>query len=311
MKANPVIVSIFAIIVSFNFISGVQAVKYNNLTSDEERVILHKGTERPFTGEYWNHKAEGTYICRNCNTPLYRSVDKFDSGCGWPSFDDELPGAVKRLPDADGRRTEILCATCGGHLGHVFKGEKMTAKNTRHCVNSLSIRFVPEGELLPEPKVGRAIFAGGCFWGVEYFMKQNPGVIRVTSGYTGGHTERPTYKEVCSKNTGHAEAVEVVFDPEKTDFEALAKLFFETHDPTQVNRQGPDIGTQYRSEIFYLNAEQKRIAEKLISELTDRGFDIATKVTEAGIFWPAEDYHQNYYENKGSKPYCHAYVKRF
>ncbi|MGB3975142.1 MAG: bifunctional methionine sulfoxide reductase B/A protein [bacterium] len=311
MKAKPAIVSLLAIIVSFNFISGVQAVKYNNLTPDEERVILHKGTERPFTGEYWNHKAEGTYICRNCNTPLYRSVDKFDSGCGWPSFDDELPGAVKRLPDADGRRTEILCATCGGHLGHVFKGEKMTAKNTRHCVNSLSIRFVPEGELLPEPKVGRAIFAGGCFWGVEYFMKQNPGVIRVTSGYTGGHTERPTYKEVCSKNTGHAEAVEVVFDPEKTDFEALAKLFFETHDPTQVNRQGPDIGTQYRSEIFYLNAEQKRIAEKLISELTDRGFDIATKVTEAGIFWPAEDYHQNYYENKGSKPYCHAYVKRF
>ena len=154
-------------------------------------------------------------------------------------------------------------------------------------------------------------FAGGCFWGVEYFMKQNPGVIRVTSGYTGGHTERPTYKEVCSKNTGHAEAVEVVYDPEKTDYETLAKLFFETHDPTQVNRQGPDIGTQYRSEIFYLNAEQKRIAEKLIGELTARGLDVATKVSEAGVFWQAEDYHQNYYENKGSKPYCHAYVKRF
>ncbi len=311
MNAKPVRLLTLIVIMTIIILSGVKAVKYNTLTPEEERVILHKGTERPFTGEYWDQKAEGTYICRYCNTPLYQSGDKFDSGCGWPSFDDELPGAVKRLPDADGRRTEILCASCGGHLGHVFKGEKMTAKDTRHCVNSLSIRFVPTGDPLPEPKVARAIFAGGCFWGVEYFMKQNPGVIRVTSGYTGGHTERPTYKEVCSKNTGHAEAVEVVYDPEKTDYETLAKLFFETHDPTQVNRQGPDIGTQYRSEIFYLNAEQKRIAEKLIGELTARGLDVATKVSEAGVFWQAEDYHQNYYENKGSKPYCHAYVKRF
>ena len=285
-------------------------MKYNKLTPAEENVILDKGTERPWTGEYTNHKEKGTYTCKQCDAPLYLSEDKFDSHCGWPSFDDEIEGAVKRIPDPDGMRTEIVCANCGGHLGHVFLGEEFTDKNTRHCVNSISMNFVPaaqEAENLTE----RAIYAGGCFWGVEYFMQQKTGVISVTSGYTGGRTENPTYKEVCNNNTGHAEAVEVVFDPSQVTYEELTRLFFEIHDPTQINRQGPDIGDQYRSEIFYLNDDQKKVVENLIQLLKTRGFKVTTKVTKATTFWPAEEYHQDYYEHKGTLPYCHGYTKRF
>jgi len=167
--------------------------------------------------------------------------------------------------------------------------------------------FVAEKDV----KYGRAIFAGGCFWGVEYFMQQQPGVLETSVGYIGGKTKNPTYKEVCSKTTGHAEAVEVIYDPNRVSFEILAKLFFETHDPTQVDRQGPDVGNQYRSEIFYNDADQKRISEKLIKELGEKGLKIATKLTLATTFWKGEGYHQDYYIEKGSTPYCHGYTKRF
>jgi peptide methionine sulfoxide reductase msrA/msrB len=278
-----------------------QPNKWRPLTPEEERVIVNKGTERPFTGEYVDRFDKGVYACRRCGAMLYRSDDKFRSDCGWPAFDDEIPGAVKRLPDADGARTEIVCANCDAHLGHVFLGEQLTTKNTRHCVNSISLAFVPAAEV----KYGRAIFAGGCFWGVEHWFQQQPGVIEATSGYTGGTTDSPTYESLHAHGTGHAEAVEVLFDPVRVSFETLAKLFFEIHDPTQHDGQGPDIGAEYRSAIFYTDDEQKQVAEKLIAELTARGMDIATQLAPAGAFWPAEDYHQDYYAKKGAAPSCH------
>ncbi len=291
---------------------------YNRLTEEEKRVILHKGTERPYSGALLNNHEKGTYLCKRCNAPLYRSEDKFDSHCGWPSFDDEIPGAVRRRLDDDGRRTEILCANCGAHLGHVFLGEGFTLKNTRHCVNSISMTFIKAGGPLPavlgkasSRKTKTAVFAGGCFWGVEYHFEKAPGVISAVSGYTGGKTVNPSYEEVCSGKTGHVEAVKVTYDPEKTDFETLAKLFFEIHDPTQVDRQGPDIGEQYRSVIFYQDEKQKEIAEKLIEILKKKGYKVATCLQPASAFYEAEDYHQDYYARKKTTPYCHVYTKRF
>lgn len=281
---------------------------FRKLTTAEERVILHKGTETPFTGKYDKFFEEGTYVCKRCGAELYRSTDKFDAGCGWPSFDDEIPGAVKRTPD--GFRTEITCSNCGAHLGHVFTGERFTAKNTRHCVNSVSLVFIPAGSS-KMALTDTAYFAGGCFWGVEYYMEQAHGVISAESGYMGGLKVNPTYEDVSSHTTGYAEVVRVIFDPSETNYEQLAKLFFEIHDPTQVNRQGPDIGDQYRSEIFYINKNQKNTAEKLINVLEQKGYPVATQLSPASLFWKAEDYHQDYYVHKGGTPYCHKYIKRF
>lgn len=283
-------------------------MQFKKLTPEEERVIVYKGTEAPYTGIYENFKEPGTYVCKRCGAPLYRSADKFDANCGWPAFDDEIPGAVKRVSDSDGMRTEIQCAACGAHLGHVFLNEGFTQKNTRHCVNSISLSFVPKE---PVSIADTAIFAGGCFWGVEYYMKKINGVISTEVGYTGGKTENPTYPEVCSGKTGHYEAIEVVFNPGQTSFEEVAKMFFETHDPTQWNHQGPDWGEQYRSAVFYRDEDQKSITEKLIKQLKDKGFNVVTQLIPAKKFWKAEDYHQEYYDHKGTTPYCHGYVKRF
>jgi peptide methionine sulfoxide reductase msrA/msrB len=272
------------------------------LTAEEKRIIREKGTEAPFTGEYWNHFDEGVYICRACGAPLYRSEAKFRSDCGWPSFDDRIPGAVSETPDADGRRTEITCSACKGHLGHIFKGERYTAKNTRHCVNSLSIRFIPTRS---------ALFASGCFWGTQYHFDRKEGVILTTAGYAGGKKERPTYEEVCTGTTGHVEAVEVLYDPERITYEELAKLYFETHNPAQTDGQGPDRGSQYLSVLFYNNSREKETAEQLIGLLAEQGIKAATQLVPTPVFWPAEEYHQHYYDRKGGRPYCHIYAKRF
>jgi peptide methionine sulfoxide reductase msrA/msrB len=288
-----------------------QTMSQNNwkdLNQEESRVIINKGTEYPFTGEYNDNKDSGIYHCKQCHNALFTSQDKFDSGSGWPSFDDAIEGAVKEVLDNDGKRSEIVCSNCEGHLGHVFKGEEMTSKSTRHCVNSISLDFVgAEGNV----KKDTAYFGSGCFWGTEYYLQQLKGVVSTDVGYMGGHVKNPSYKEVCTGKTGHAEVVKVVFDTDSVSYKELATLFFETHDPTQVDGQGPDIGTQYRSEVFYTSDDQKTVIDDLISILTTKGYDVATKLTKAPVFWEGEGYHQDYYQGNGGRPYCHSYKKLF
>ncbi len=281
--------------------------KYNNLTHGEQFVILRKGTEPPYRGEYTDTETAGTYVCRQCDTPLFRSEDKFHSSCGWPSFDDELPDSVKKIADPDGMRIEIVCAECNGHLGHIFKGEQFTPKNQRYCVNSLSMKLIPDSETT----LAKAYFGGGCFWGVEHLLQQLDGVESVISGYMGGEKVNPTYTDVCSGITGHAEVVEISYDPEQITYETLVRFFFEIHDPTQLNFQGPDRGTQYRSVIFTESAEQTSTVQKAISDLKVNGYDVVTEVAEMVPFYKSEEFHQDYYERKGSEPYCHFRVKRF
>ena len=281
-------------------------MKFNNLTQDEKYIIEQKGTEYRFSGIYNDFYEEGVYLCKKCNAPLYKSEDKFKSSCGWPSFDDEIVGAIKKVPDADGRRVEIVCQKCGGHLGHIFEGEGFTSKNIRHCVNSLSLNFKSKKENLK-----KAYFAAGCFWGVEFLFQKQIGVLEVVSGYMGGDIENPTYKIVCSGFSGHLEVVEVIFDESIVSYETLAKLFFEIHDFTQTNGQGPDIGSQYLSAIFYCDENQKNIAEDLIVQLEEKAYKVATTLRPKVKFHKAESYHQNYYNKSGKTPYCHSYRKVF
>ena len=215
-------------------------------------VVQDKGTEKPFSGEYDQFGDAGTYLCRQCGLALFRSTTKFHSGCGWPSFDAEISGAVRRVPDTDGRRVEILCSRCTAHLGHVFHGEGFTTKNIRHCVNSLSLDFVPG---LTVTDTEEAIYAAGCFWGVEYYFKQLPGVLKTQVGYSGGDKIHPSYNDICSGSTGHYEVLRVVYDPTVMNFKKLTQYFFEIHDATQHDGQGPDIGKQYKSAIFYYDEQ--------------------------------------------------------
>ena len=283
-----------------------------SLTPQERNVIVNKGTERAFSGKYVNTKEAGIYTCKVCDAPLYKSDDKFNSHCGWPSFDDSIKGAIKHKLDADGQRIEILCAKCNAHLGHIFKGEGMTNKNIRHCVNSISLNFEKKKKKIATTSpIKKAYFAGGCFWGVEYHLESIKGVKDAISGFMGGTQKNPAYYDVVRKNTGHLETVEVIYDSTVVNYETLAKAFFEIHDPTQTNGQGPDIGSQYLSAIFVSNEEERKIVKKLIHILEKKGLNVATKILEKSDFYKAEEYHQNHYKRNGSKPYCHAYIKRF
>jgi peptide methionine sulfoxide reductase msrA/msrB len=282
--------------------------KSKSLSKEVLRVIRDKGTEYPFTGEYENLDEAGTYLCRQCGLALFRSKQKFHSYCGWPSFDKEIEDAVKVQIDGDGQRSEILCQRCNAHLGHVFEGENFTSLNTRHCVNSASLDFVAN---LDVTNTEEAIVAAGCFWGVEYYFKKLKGVLKAESGYIGGHKENPTYEEICEGDTGHFEAVRVLYDPSVISYEQVIKYFFEIHDPEQQDGQGPDIGEQYLSAVFYYNESQKIAGDLVIELLTSKGYKIATKLLPVSVFWKAENYHQDYYFKAGKQPYCHSYTKKF
>ncbi len=279
-------------------------IKYNQLTLEEQHVILEGGTETPFTGSLLNNKEDGTYICKRCNAQLFDSSAKFDSKSGWPSFDESIEWAIEYKNDGD--RTEIRCANCGGHLGHVFYNEGFTDKNARYCVNSLSLNFTPV-----HSNIEYAYFASGCFWGTEYWFEKANGVEAAVSGYAGGDKDYPTYQDVRSGTTGHLETVRVEYDPNLTTYEELVKLFFETHDYTQANGQGPDIGNQYLSAIFYSTEEEKLVIKKYINILKSMGKTVATTVREFTNFYPAEEYHQDYYAKNNATPYCHFYTKIF
>ncbi len=282
--------------------------KDRSLTPKQLHVIRNAATEPPSTGEYNLQHGVGTYLCRACGKALFQSDSKFISSCGWPSFDIAVPKAVLSRPDPDGLRQEIICSHCQAHLGHVFEGERLTEKNKRYCVNSLSLDFIENTEILDTEE---AILAAGCFWGVEYFFKQLPGVLKTEVGYTGGTFPNPDYKVVCDGITGHVEAVRILYSPEMLSYESLLKYFFEIHDPEQSNGQGPDHGSQYRSAIFYYDQMQKQVAEDLVTILENKGCKVATLVLPVNTFWKAESFHQDYYTKMQQKPYCHTYTKRF
>ncbi|MBC7252835.1 MAG: bifunctional methionine sulfoxide reductase B/A protein [Actinobacteria bacterium] len=275
---------------------------WRKLSPEEEKVIVHGGTEPPFSGEYTDHFQSGTYVCRRCGAPLYRSEDKFHSGCGWPAFDDEISGAVNRRPDRDGKRTEITCAACGAHLGHVFVGEGFTPKNVRHCVNSVSLLFVPSVE--------RIVLGGGCFWCTEAVFRRLPGVVSVTPGYAGGTLPRPTYRQVCTGDTGHAEVVLVEYNPRRISLREILEVFLACHDPTSLDRQGADVGSQYRSIILYSTEEQGREVRGFLREATPRyARPLVTETAMLEQFYPAEEEHRHYYERNQDAPYCRLVIK--
>lgn len=314
------------------------------LTDAQFYILRKQGTERAGTGALLKNKKDGLYVCAGCGLPLFASNTKFESGTGWPSF--YAPVAKENVLDKrdvsfGAVRTENVCARCGGHIGHVFSdGPKPTG--LRYCMNSEALRFVAQSDLKAEgvkmakalekeksmPKVGdrlpaperdvalaetsgeaTAVFAGGCFWCTEAVFEKIEGVSDVVSGYIGGSKKDANYEAVCSGQTGHAEAIRIVYDPSKVTYGQLLRIHFATHNPTELNKQGPDRGPQYRTAIFPWDDEQEAIASAYIKQLDGAGAfskPIATTVEAKDTFYEAEDYHQDF----ADKNPTHGYIRQ-
>lgn len=275
------------------------------LTPEQYRVARKKETERPFTSELYGSFEPGVYRCVCCGTELFESSEKFESGTGWPSFTQPIKenAVAYHLDVSQGmQRIETTCNTCEAHLGHVFPdGPKPSG--LRYCINGVALEKVRNsGE--------KATFGGGCFWCTEAVFKEVKGVLSVESGYSGGTVPNPSYQAVCSGMTGHAEVVQITFDPEVVSYADLVRLHLSSHDPTTLNRQGADIGTQYRSVIFAHDAEQERIAKQVIADMRTL-FDspIVTEVQPFTAFFKADDYHQDYYEKNPDARYCQVVIE--
>ena len=281
----------------------------DHLTPEQYRVTQRNGTEPAFTGEYWDHHEPGIYVDVVSGEPLFSSIDKFDSGTGWPSFTKPLSNVTtKRDFSTLFPRTEVRSARADSHLGHVFKDGPRNKGGLRYCINSAALRFVHRDDLAAQgygdyvrlftkeddmSEYKKAILAGGCFWGMQDLIRRQTGVIETRVGYTGGQNANATYRN----HPGHAEAVEIIYDPAQTDYRALLEFFFQIHDPTTKNRQGNDIGSSYRSAIFYLDDEQRQIAEDTIADVDASGLwpgKVVTEVVPAAEFWEAEPEHQDY-----------------